>query len=51
LNIPYTVALSHSSGTDIQFQVKANTGSPFSAGIFAGGYLIQNNNNVTGNGT
>ena len=42
LNIPYTVALSHTSGTDIQFQVKANTGSPFSAGIFAGGYLIQN---------
>jgi len=43
LNIPYTVALSHPGGTDIQFQVKANTGSPFSAGIFAGGYLIKNN--------
>ena len=42
LNIPYTVALAHSSGTDIQFQVKANTGSPFTAGIFASGYLIKN---------
>jgi hypothetical protein len=42
LNIPYTVALAHSGGTDIQFQVKANTGSPFTAGIFASGYLIKN---------
>jgi len=51
LNIPYTVSLNHTSGTDIQFQVKANTGGPFSAGIFASGYLIQNNNTVTGVGT
>jgi hypothetical protein len=42
LNIPYTVPLAHIGGTDIQFQIKANTGSPFTAGIFAGGYLISN---------
>lgn len=40
--IPYTAPLFHSGGTDIQFQVKANTGSPFTASIFAGGYLIKN---------
>ena len=42
LNIPYIIPLAHTGGTDIQFQVKANTGSPFSAGLFAGGYLIKN---------
>jgi hypothetical protein len=40
--IPYTAPLFHSGGTDIQFQIKANTGSPFTASLFAGGYLIKN---------
>jgi hypothetical protein len=40
--IPYTAPLFHGGGTDIQFQIKANTGSPFTASIFAGGYLIKN---------
>jgi len=40
--IPYSAPLFHGGGTDIQFQIKANTGSPFTASIFAGGYLIKN---------
>jgi hypothetical protein len=40
--IPYTAPLFHGGGTDIQFQIKANSGSPFTASLFAGGYLIQN---------
>ena len=42
LNIPYTIPVAHEQGTDIQFQVKANTGSPFSADVYAGGILIKN---------
>ena len=42
LNIPYTVPVTHEQGTDIQFQVKANTGSPFAADVYAGGILIKN---------
>jgi hypothetical protein len=42
LNVPYTVPVTHEQGTDIQFQIKANTGSPFTAGLYAGGYLIKN---------
>ena len=40
--IPYSAPLFHGGGTDIQFQIKANSGSPFTASIFAGGYLIKN---------
>jgi len=39
-NIPYTVAPAHPGGTDIQYQMKSNTGGPFVGSIFAGGYLI-----------
>jgi len=41
-NIPYTVPVAHPSGTDIQYQLKSNTGGPFVGSVFAGGYLIQN---------
>ena len=41
-NIPYTVPIAHPGGTDIQYQLKTNTGGPFSASIFAGGFLIKN---------
>jgi hypothetical protein len=41
-NVPYTVPLFHPAGTDIQFQIKASTGSPYAGSIFAGGYLIKN---------
>jgi hypothetical protein len=40
--IPYTVPVGHPGGTDIQFQIKASTGSNYTASIFAGGYLVQN---------
>jgi len=40
--IPYSAPLFHGAGTDIQFQIKSNTGGPFTASIFAGGYLIKN---------
>ena len=39
-NISYTVPVGHPSGTDLQFQMKSNTGGPFVGSIFAGGYLI-----------
>jgi hypothetical protein len=42
LNIPYTCPIAHTEKTDIQFEVVANTGSPFSCNIYAGGYLIKN---------
>jgi hypothetical protein len=42
LNIPYTYPLSHTEKTDMQFQIIANTGSPFLANIYAGGILIKN---------
>jgi len=41
-NIPYTVPVQHEGGTDIQFQLKSNSGGPFVGSIFAGGYLIAN---------
>lgn len=41
-NIPFTVPVAHPQGTDIQYQVKASTGSPYTASVFAGGYLIAN---------
>ena len=41
-NIPYTVPIQHEAGTDIQFQLKSNSGGPFVGSIFAGGYLIAN---------
>lgn len=40
--IPYAAPLYHESGTDLQFMLKASTGSPYTASIFAGGYLIKN---------
>jgi len=42
LNIPYTCPLPHTEKTDMQFQIIANTGSPFLANIYAGGILIKN---------
>jgi hypothetical protein len=39
-NIPYTVPVGHPGGTDLQFQMKSNSGGPFVGSIFAGGYLI-----------
>jgi hypothetical protein len=42
LNIPYTCPIPHTEKTDIQFQIVANTGSPFSCNIYAGGILIKN---------
>ena len=42
LNIPYTIPVAHEEGTDIQYQIKANTGSPFAADVYAGGILIKN---------
>jgi hypothetical protein len=42
LNIPYTCPIPHTEKTDIQFQIVANTGSPFLANIYAGGILIKN---------
>jgi len=42
LNIPYIIPVAHEQGTDMQFQVKANTGSPFAADVYAGGILIKN---------
>ena len=41
-NTPYTVPVAHPAGTDIQYQMKASTGSPYTGSIFAGGYLIAN---------
>jgi hypothetical protein len=42
LNIPYAFSLPHTEKTDIQFQVVANTGSPFISNIYVGGILIKN---------
>jgi hypothetical protein len=42
LNIPYTCSIAHTEKTDIQYQVIANSGSPFSCNIYAGGILIKN---------
>jgi hypothetical protein len=41
-NQPFTVPVAHPEKMDIQLLVKANTGSPFTVDIFAGGYLITN---------
>ena len=41
-NSPFTVPIEHPGGTDIQLQIKASTGSPYTASLFAGGYLILN---------
>ena len=40
--IPFTVPIPHIEKTDLQFCVKANSGSPFTVSMYAGGYLIQN---------
>jgi hypothetical protein len=45
-NQPFTVPVAHPEKTDIQYLVKSNSGGPFTSNIFAGGYLIPNNNNV-----
>jgi hypothetical protein len=39
-NDVYDVPVGHPGGTDIQYQVKSNTGGPFTASIFAHGFLI-----------
>ena len=41
-NQPFTVPVAHPEKMDMQFLVKANSGSPFTVDIYAGGYLIQN---------
>jgi len=41
-NQPFGVPVAHPEKTDIQYVIKANSGSPFTADIFAGGYLIKN---------
>jgi len=38
--IPFSVPVPHVEKTDIQFCVKANTGSPFTVSMYAGGILI-----------
>jgi hypothetical protein len=40
--VPYTVPVLHSEKTDIQFLVKANSGSPFTVSCYQGGILIKN---------
>jgi hypothetical protein len=40
--IPFTVPIAHIEKTDIQFCVKANSGSPFTVSMYAGGILIKN---------
>ena len=42
LNLSYTWGIPHNEKTDIQFQMLANTGSPFVGSIYAGGILIKN---------
>jgi hypothetical protein len=42
-NQPFGVPVAHPEKTDIQYVIKSNSGGPFAADIFAGGYLIQNN--------
>jgi len=46
--IPYNVPIAHPGGTDVQYQVKASTGSPYTASIFAGGYLVANETTPSG---
>ena len=46
--IPYTVPVAHPGGTDIQYQIKASSGGPYTASIFAGGYLIANDGTPVG---
>jgi hypothetical protein len=40
--VPYTLPVAHPEKTDLQFQVKANTGSPFTVSCYQGGILIAN---------
>lgn len=39
---PFTVPIAHPGGTDIQYQLKASTGTNTIGSIFAGGYIIKN---------
>jgi hypothetical protein len=39
---PFTCPVPHTEKTDIQFQLKASTGSPYYGNIYAGGILIKN---------
>ena len=45
-NISYTIPIGHPGGTDLQFQMKSNSGGPFVGSIFAGGYLIADATNT-----
>ena len=40
--VPFTIPVAHPEKTDLQFQVKANTGSPFTVSCYMGGILIKN---------
>lgn len=42
LDVPLPIPVGHPGGTDIQYQLKASTGTNTVASIFAGGYLILN---------
>ena len=51
-NIPFTTPIPFPQGTDLQWQAKTNSGGINGAvSVFVGGYLVQNNNNLTGSGT
>jgi len=41
-NQPFGIPVAHPEKTDIQYLIRANSGSPFTADIFAGGVLIKN---------
>jgi hypothetical protein len=41
-NQPFGIPVAHPEKTDIQYVIRANSGSPFTADIFAGGILIKN---------
>lgn len=40
--IPFTCPIPHTEKTDVQFCIKASTGSPYVASMYAGGILIKN---------
>ena len=46
LNVPFSTPVAHTEKTDIQWQIVANTGSPFLSNIYAGGILIKNDGTV-----
>ena len=45
-NQPFGPPIAHPEKMDIQYLIKSNTGGPYVADIFAGGYLIKNSTDV-----